>query len=555
MSHDLIGQLREVESLLRRGLPDEALVPLGLLRAHLSESVREGAARDAALSRHRQLLDRTVQVVSARGLEPVAEQILDAILETLGARRGVVGVREGERWRSLAARAITREDLEDPESSVSHGIIRAVLETGQPLVTGDASLDFSDHRSVSLLGLRSVLCLPLADAQRPIGFVYLDNPEKSDQFDAAAVDVVRAWLPLATACVARASTPEEQAALPGVLTRSGAMQQVITELARAARFDAPVLMSGETGTGKSLIARQIHAASPRAAGPFLSVNCGAIPESLVESELFGHLRGSFTGAAASRPGRFEAAQGGTLFLDELDSLPLAGQVKLLLALQERQITRVGANTPTPIDVRVIAAIGSDPQEAMSSRRLREDLYYRLAVFSVRLPPLRERPEDIPALAELFLEQSRARFQLPPLRLTPAALDALLAHSWPGNVRELANVLDRAALMARDGWIERVSFTSTKVAAAPSSAPQGLLALLRATATALVDAAQERPTLRGLDVADALRGYVLRELVARLGDRDAVFRWLGQEEIALARNHHRVFRREESRVEALERAMR
>ncbi len=215
---------------------------------------------------------------------------------------------------------------------------------------------------------------------------------------------------------------------------------------------ANVLITGETGTGKELIARHLHALSQRSKNPFLAVNCGAFSETLVESELFGHERGSFTGANVARAGWFEAACGGTLFLDEIGDLPLPMQVKLLRVLQERQVVRLGSRTAVPIDVRVIAATNVNLEEAVAAGRFREDLYYRLQVATLQVPPLRERRGDIYALAQHFLRTYGERLGLQEPALTDEAVGLLVNHSWPGNIRELENVIHHALLVCRENLV-------------------------------------------------------------------------------------------------------
>jgi anaerobic nitric oxide reductase transcription regulator len=217
-----------------------------------------------------------------------------------------------------------------------------------------------------------------------------------------------------------------------------------------ARSDLPVLITGETGVGKELIARRIHAASARADEALIQVNCAALPESIAESELFGHVAGAFTGATRDRAGKFEVAHRASLFLDEIGELPLTLQPKLLRALQEGEVQRVGADRPHRVDVRIIAATNRDLEATVAEGRFRADLYHRLAVYPVRVPPLRERTEDITLLAAHFLDTWRQRLGLGPLRLSPEARQALQAADWPGNVRELENVLSRAVLRASAG---------------------------------------------------------------------------------------------------------
>jgi two-component system response regulator PilR (NtrC family) len=225
---------------------------------------------------------------------------------------------------------------------------------------------------------------------------------------------------------------------------SETLEQVRVTIARLGRSMAPVAITGESGSGKELAARLIHHSSPRADRPFIAVNCGAIPEALMESEFFGHRRGAFTGADQDRTGLFQAASGGTLFLDEVADLPLAMQVKLLRAIQERRVRRIGAPQEEPVDVRIISATHQDLARCVEQGRFRQDLYYRLNVIALRMPPLRERLEDVPAVAQALLERMAARAGLPAApRLASVALRYLQSYTFPGNVRELENILERA----------------------------------------------------------------------------------------------------------------
>ena len=224
------------------------------------------------------------------------------------------------------------------------------------------------------------------------------------------------------------------------------LRQVSQQLHRAAATDTTVLLQGESGTGKELFARALHALSPRADGPFVAINCAAIPETLLESELFGHEKGAFTGASMRKPGRFEMAHRGTLFLDEIGDLPLALQAKILRALEERTFERVGGNISLHVDTRVVAATNRNLKAGVASQQFREDLYFRLSVFPITIPPLRERLGDIGILAQHFVEKFSRDLTKPTLKLVPAALDALRAYPWPGNVRELQNCVERAVIL-------------------------------------------------------------------------------------------------------------
>ena len=247
----------------------------------------------------------------------------------------------------------------------------------------------------------------------------------------------------------RAEAVEAGAApLPEIIGDSPAMRQIFDTIRRVARTDATVLISGESGTGKELIARAVHAQSPRRERPFAAINCSAIPETLVESELFGHEKGSFTGAHAQRKGRLEMADGGTVFLDEIAELPPAIQVKLLRVLQERQFERVGGRELLQLDIRILAATNRNVEQAVREGKFREDLYYRLAVVSIHVPPLRDRLDDLRALASHFLKRFAAEYQVRVRHFSAEALAALDTYAWPGNVRELENRIKRAVLMAQ-----------------------------------------------------------------------------------------------------------
>ena len=239
---------------------------------------------------------------------------------------------------------------------------------------------------------------------------------------------------------------------PQIVGEDPGLKQVSVALHRAAATDATVLLEGESGTGKELFARALHALSPRADGPFVAINCAAIPETLLETELFGHEKGAFTGAAMRKPGKFELAHRGTLFLDEIGDLPLTLQPKILRALEEKRFERVGGTSPLQVDVRVVAATNRNLRAAVAARQYREDLYFRLSVFPITIPPLRERPADIPMLAKYFLDRFCRDLNKKPLTLAPSAVEELLAYAWPGNVRELQNCVERAVILTEGDTI-------------------------------------------------------------------------------------------------------
>ncbi|NMB76959.1 MAG: sigma-54-dependent Fis family transcriptional regulator [Myxococcales bacterium] len=256
----------------------------------------------------------------------------------------------------------------------------------------------------------------------------------------------------------------------GIVARSAPMQQLFRTVEKIAEFKSTVLILGESGTGKELLARAVHNRSSRKDKPFVAINCGAIPENLLESELFGHVRGSFTDAVRTKEGLFEEADGGTLFLDEIGELPLPLQVKLLRVLQEDEIRRVGENRPRKVDVRILAATIRDLGAEVSAGRFREDLFYRLNVLSVKIPPLRDRPDDIPPLAEHFLARCNAKLGTQVQGLDPAAMKLLVDYSWPGNVRELENLIERAVILCDGDRITPELLTDKIRKAPPAEAP-------------------------------------------------------------------------------------
>jgi DNA-binding NtrC family response regulator len=245
----------------------------------------------------------------------------------------------------------------------------------------------------------------------------------------------------------------ERRGAPRIIGEDARLRQVQQQLHRAAATDTTVLLEGESGTGKELFARALHVLSPRADGPFVAINCAAIPDTLLETELFGHEKGAFTGAAARKPGRFELAHRGTLFLDEIGELPLALQAKILRALEEKQFERVGGTQSLHVDVRIVAATNRNLKVRVAERQFREDLYFRLSVFPIQIPPLRERTEDVVILARHFVDKFSRDMNKPPFSIAPAAVDELRAYAWPGNVRELQNCIERAVILCDDSTIQ------------------------------------------------------------------------------------------------------
>jgi len=292
---------------------------------------------------------------------------------------------------------------------------------------------------------------------------------------------------------------------PQLVGEDLSLRKVFASLQRAAATDTTVLLEGESGTGKELFARSLHALSPRADAPFVAINCAAIPETLLETELFGHEKGAFTGAVARKLGKFEMAHRGTLFLDEIGDLPLSLQAKILRALEERRFERVGGTATVQVDVRLVAATNRGLRAAVAARRFREDLFFRLSVFPITVPPLRDRPGDIPLLARFFVDRFCRDMKKKPLTLSPAALEQLVSYRWPGNVRELQNCIERSVILTDGDAIQPRHLNLSFVAAEPQSEPENPLADLDLSGS-LMDA-----TKRALAVVERVKiEQVLKE---------------------------------------------
>ena len=426
-----------------------------------AETKRAAVPSDAS-SILRRLIRFSATLLSSRDADALLEILLDEAVALTGADRGVVLVLNAGELSVRAARNVSRETLSDARQQLSDTILTKVLKSCEPLLVQNALSDpeFSASASVVNLQLSSVLCVPLGDTPPPQGLLYLGTDRFRGGFDAQALDLLTIFAAQASLLLQNAVLLDElrldvrelrdqlQDKRYGDLVGAcEGMRDVYRRVDKVAPTDITVLLEGETGTGKELIAREIHRRSPRADGPFIVLNCGAVPETLLEAELFGHVRGAFTGAVSSREGRFQAASGGTLFLDELGEMSPGLQVKLLRALEEKQVTRVGDSRPETVDIRVVAATHRALEEEVRRGAFREDLYYRLNTLSVRLPPLRERGDDVLVLARYFLALYGSEYKTRARGFSPAALAALRRHGWPGNVRELRNRVQRAVVLA------------------------------------------------------------------------------------------------------------
>src|SRR5215470_10803378 len=398
-------------------------------------------------------------VHSIRDLDELQAQILDLIFEVVPAERGAILLdgTSAQEFNSVFGR--NRDISNDKPVRVSRTITRKVLAQGVAILGSDipGSIGLGGVQSLIASQVRSLLCVPLTVFQRSVGCIYLDTVNVTDRFNEDHLQLVTAIAGISAVALENARRlqwlEQENLRLTSEITldrtlvgESPRMKEVFQFLARVAPTDATVLIGGESGTGKELAARAIHRKSPRANKPFVAINCAAIPENLLESELFGYEKGAFTGAVSQKKGRLEVADGGVLFLDEIGELAPQLQVKLLRVLQEREFERVGGNRAIHVDIRLIAATNRDLEEASRKGEFRHDLYYRLNVVSLKMPPLREHKEDIPALVSFLVEKHCHKSGAKPKPLSREALACLQNYDWPGNVRELENVIERALVL-------------------------------------------------------------------------------------------------------------
>ncbi|MBI4564462.1 MAG: sigma 54-interacting transcriptional regulator [Planctomycetes bacterium] len=440
-----------------------------------SMPVPEPAAAESATvpiplhDRNVQILFQTILAAStATDLDRFLEAAVDGVVEISRAERGVLFVADANGLEVRMARDQERRPIAEVEG-ISRSIPRQVYDTDTAVYLLDsAQAEEVSSRSVSIYQLRTVMCAPLRVGDQRLGVLYVDSKAKTREFSAADLAIFEAvanTLALTIENVRAKQQRErreaerrlrleaENALLRGALEKrrhlvgeSPAMKDVYETVRKAAPTDANVLIVGESGTGKEAIAHALHDLSPRASGPFVVIDGAAIPEMLLESELFGYEKGAFTGATGSKPGKFELAQGGTLFLDEIAELSPALQAKLLRALEQKVVTRVGGVEPIRLDVRLVAATNRDLAAFVAKGRFRQDLYFRLKVVTIALPPLRDRGDDIELLADFFIVEANAANGRSVRGFSPEARAALRAHRWDGNVRELKHRIEQAVIL-------------------------------------------------------------------------------------------------------------
>jgi transcriptional regulator with GAF, ATPase, and Fis domain len=415
------------------------------------------------------------RLLEDRDYGEVLATILDATIEGLGAERGFVLLHEDGEFRAVVARNFRTEALRKTESEFSRSIARDVLQNGRALLLGDAleSQEYGNFASVQQFSLKSVLCAPLINSNEVFALIYLENRKFANHFTERKRELLDEICSLAAPRIRTALAIEESkrraaemqpllGGSEGILTADAGMAAVLETIRQIAPTDLPILIQGETGTGKELIAHALYRNSARARGAFVVLNCAALPATLIESELFGSVRGAFTGAHHDRMGMVGAAHRGTLFMDEIGELPLELQTRLLRILQSGEFTRLGSVHPETVDVRFIAATNRDLGREVEEGRFRSDLYFRLSSITLKVPPLRTRPHDVHLLAEHFLGVYARRFGRQTPRLSDHAFAVLAAYSFPGNVRELEGEMARLVAISTPGAEIPVSALSDRI---------------------------------------------------------------------------------------------
>ncbi|HEX6503328.1 MAG TPA: sigma 54-interacting transcriptional regulator [Terriglobales bacterium] len=437
-----------------------SLRPSDVLYLQPDKILRELPAT-SRLARNLSALLKISRVVhSIRDLDALQAEILSLTFEVAPAERGAILLNGhgGTDFTSVFARNRTGSDTRPVR--VSRTIAHQVVEQGLAILGSDivSSNTFSGVESLIASQVHSLLCIPLVVFEKVIGCIYLDSTNPAARFEQDHLELVTAIAGISAVALDNARQldwlVQENQRLNteinldhNMVGESARMKEVYRFLSRVAPIDSTVLIDGESGTGKELAARAIHRNSPRGDKPFVAINCAALTETLLESELFGHEKGSFTGAIAQKKGKLEVANGGVVFLDEIGELAPVLQTKLLRVIQEREFERVGGTRPISIDIRLIAATNKNLGEAVKAGNFRGDLYYRLNVVSVTMPPLRERKEDIPLLSNYFSNKHALRCKVKPKRLSDEARACLVNYDWPGNVRELENALERALVLS------------------------------------------------------------------------------------------------------------
>jgi len=416
------------------------------------------------------LVEVSAEINSIQNLESLLSRILEIAIKQLSAERGFVLLKEGEDEELVPKASRTDESGKSADSSeISSTAIESVIKAQKPILTFDALTDeqFDQSHSVVMQKIRSIACVPLEIKGTLIGAIYIDSRGQKARFNQKSLDFLAAFANQAGIAIENArllaSLRQENEVLKEEVKRiysfkelvgsSKSMQPVFDIIKKVLDNSTTVLIVGETGTGKELIARAVHYNGMSKDSPFIPVNCAALPENLLESELYGYKKGAFTGATADKKGLIEVANSGTLFLDEIAEIPMSLQAKLLRFLQEKEIMPIGGAFPKKVDVRIIAATNRNLADEVRDGRFREDLYYRLSIIPIELPPLRERKSDIPLLAEHFLQKFSTATGKRLDGFAPDVMGSLQSYGWPGNVRELENAIERAVVLSSGEQIQ------------------------------------------------------------------------------------------------------
>jgi Nif-specific regulatory protein len=524
--------------------------PTMVLRHEESTYLRPGwdgttPTRAARLARDLNSLVRfSCSVNSVRGVEELQRNILESVFEISPADRAAILIGEDAGGAFQAALGRERGAPEPIAIQVSRTIVRQVMDQRVSVLANDTRSESSlrDAQSLMLSPARNVIAVPLVAGGKVVGLIYLESSPAAGRaakpFDKDLLELITAIGGIAAVALTSARHVEwlegENQRLRAEINidhdmvgSSSAIRQVYQFIAKVAGTEATVLIHGESGTGKELVARAIHRNSPRATRPFVAINCAAITETLLESELFGHEKGAFTGAAALKKGKLETAEGGTVFLDEIGELAPALQAKLLRVLQEREFERVGGVRPIKLDIRLIAATNRDLKEQVRCGAFRSDLYYRLNVVSIAMPPLRERRDDIVPLASHFAERLASQTARRIRGLTAEARARLLNYEWPGNVRELQNAIERAVVLGSGEWIEADDLPEqiSEQTGSAEAVPAASAGASAGTAAPAGGAAAGAETLHGT-VRETRRNMVLRALEQSGGSYPEAARIIG-----------------------------
>lgn len=427
----------------------------------IPNGVPSGAAGDS-LAAFKKIVAFSQELLASQDIKSLMERLMENVVQLTKADRAFLILFQNGLPQVVLSRNIEQQSVVGAMSQLSDTIIARVVKDKTPLIVADALSDqeFKFAASVMNLRLNSVMCVPLLDNGDLLGLIYVGSNRAVNLFGDQELEILTVFGAQATLLIQNARQKKAlvddnqtlrnelaQNRFGNIIGSCQTMAAIYHTVEKVASTDISVLITGETGTGKELIAHELHRRSNRADKPFVAVNCGAIPENLLESELFGHVRGAFTGAVANRNGKFQQANGGTIFLDEIGDMPTAVQVSILRALQEHQIYKVGSNVVENIDIRVIAATNKDLLAAIKDGTFREDLYYRLNVVTLDLPALRDRGDDILLLARYFLKKYAAEYNSSVEDFGTDAVNAIRHYSWPGNIRQLENTIKRVVVMA------------------------------------------------------------------------------------------------------------